>query len=122
MILPLSWRPRPEATLWRALRERRLEGLEFGRDVPFGPYVFAFYCPAARLAVEIDSPWDPRRNVWLAALGVRVLRFTTAEVRDEAARAGVLAAIAAAAGSRPRQADAWGSPSPQLPRASAGRA
>jgi very-short-patch-repair endonuclease len=91
------WRApsRPEAVLWRALQDRRLAGIEFRRRLPFGPYMLGFYCPTAKLAVEIGET-DPARDAWLAALGVRVLRFTPAEILDEGRRVGVLAAIAAA--------------------------
>jgi very-short-patch-repair endonuclease len=53
----------PEGLLWRCLRGRRLEGLRFRRQHPAGPYVLDFYCPALRLAVEIDGDThgDPGR-------------------------------------------------------------
>jgi very-short-patch-repair endonuclease len=81
----------PEARLWTALRGCRLEGLKFRRQHPFGPYVLDFYCPAARLAVEIDG-WghntggrpqkDERRDAWLVEQGVRTLRLPATAVKD----------------------------------------
>src|SRR5438874_3677081 len=44
----------PEIVLWQALR-RSLLGLRFRRQHPIGPYVLDFYCPSARLAIEIDG-------------------------------------------------------------------
>ena len=54
-----------------------------------GRYVLDFYCPAARLVIEIDGEGhghgdqperDERRDAWLEAEGLRVLRIPAAEV------------------------------------------
>ncbi len=44
-----------ERGLWRHLRGHRLEGHEFRRQHPVGPYVLDFYCPATKLCVEVDG-------------------------------------------------------------------
>jgi very-short-patch-repair endonuclease len=44
-----------EQTLWRVVRNRRLAGFKFRRQVPFGPYILDCYCASARLAVEADG-------------------------------------------------------------------
>ncbi|WP_082660213.1 endonuclease domain-containing protein [Sphingopyxis sp. H050] len=44
----------PERMLWRILRERP-EGFKFRRQHPAGIYILDFYCPAVRLAVEVDG-------------------------------------------------------------------
>ena len=48
-----------------------------------------FYCPKARLAVEVDGPIhedhkerDAQRQTMLELSGIRVLRFTNVEVLD----------------------------------------
>ena len=70
-----------ERTLWRLLRDRRLEGLKFRRQVPIGRYVADFLCLRHRLIVEADGPWhensahDLERDAWLRGRGFRVLRF-----------------------------------------------
>ena len=69
-----------EALLWRLLRDRRLEGLEFRRQVPIGRYVVDFVCLRHRLIVEADGPFhdpdaDAQRDSWLRGQGFRVLRF-----------------------------------------------
>ena len=91
----------PERMLWVLLRRNAL-GLHFRRQHPIGPFVLDFYCASAKLAVELDGPVhadraeeDSRRTQWLAVEGVRVLRFTIAEI--ESRPAAVLAAIAEAA-------------------------
>ncbi|MFE8584846.1 endonuclease domain-containing protein [Sphingomonas sp. NCPPB 2930] len=78
----------PEVLLWRVLRERP-EGLRFRRQHPAGAYVLDFYCPAARLAVEVDGEAhergdrperDARRDAFLGEHGVAVLRIAARDV------------------------------------------
>lgn len=81
-------RRNPTATerfLWDRLRQRKLGGLKFRRQVPMGPYVLDFLCLRHRLVVEADGPFhDPERDAirdaWLAAKGFRVLRFSNQEI------------------------------------------
>ena len=44
----------PEQLLWRLLKQMR-GYLRFRRQHPIGPYVADFYCPKARLVIEIDG-------------------------------------------------------------------
>ena len=76
-----------EAHLWNALRARRLDGLKWKRQVPFGPYILDFLCRDARLVVEVDGgqhaeqvAYDARRTAWLERAGFRVVRFWNSEV------------------------------------------
>ncbi len=80
----------PETRLWVCLRGKRLAGLKFRRQHPIGPYVLDFYCPAAKLAVEVDGQshehperiaHDRRRTLWLREHGVRVVRLAAEDVR-----------------------------------------
>jgi very-short-patch-repair endonuclease len=96
----------PEIVLWRRLRRGALEGLQFRRQHPVGAYVLDFYCPAVRLAVEVDGMahgaaarvvHDERRSSWLAEREIRVLRFAAADVLDDEGLQGVLLTIAEAA-------------------------
>ena len=75
--------------LWAALRRRGVDGWRFRRQHPIGDYVVDFYCPAARLAVELDGrqhaldaarAYDDERARVLASHGIRVVRFTNADV------------------------------------------
>ncbi len=81
----------PEGLVWQVLRKRP-EGLKFRRQHPLGPYVVDFYCPAARLVVEVDGEAhdlgdrparDARRDAWLRGQGLSVLRFNAAEVMND---------------------------------------
>lgn len=86
-----------ERLLWSRLRDRRLLGWKFRRQVPLGPYVVDFYCHERQLVVELDggkhlgSAADVERDAWLRGQGLRVLRFWNHDVlvRTE----GVLEAI-----------------------------
>jgi hypothetical protein len=44
----------PEMLLWRLLRVNRPE-LRFRKQHPIGPYVADFYCPAAKIVIEVDG-------------------------------------------------------------------
>ena len=76
-----------EAHLWAALRNRRLGGWKWRRQVPRGPFILDFFCPAAGLVVELDGgqhseavEYDARRTAYLEREGLRVLRFWNSEV------------------------------------------
>jgi very-short-patch-repair endonuclease len=89
----------PEARLWSRLRQRVAGKPVFRRQHPIGPYVLDFYCAKARLAVEIDGishdmgdrpQRDLRRDAWLGARGVTVVRIAANELTrsvDDAAEA-----------------------------------
>ena len=111
----------PEVVLWEALRKGRLAGLRFRRRHLIGPYISHFYCPSARLAVEVNGfahdtavvvRHDQRRQVWLERRGVTVLRIRTTDVLRDERLAGILLAVERAVAAAPS-----GSPRSHLPRA-----
>ncbi len=76
-----------EGRLWRALRDRRLEGHKFRRQHPIGPCVVDFLCQADHLVIEIDGDshaeqeqYDQMRTEWLAKEGYRLVRFSNSDV------------------------------------------
>jgi len=79
----------PETRLWVRIRRRDDGCPAFRRQHPVGPYILDFFCREAALAVEIDG-WahgvgdqprhDARRDAWLVARGIDVLRIEAAEV------------------------------------------
>jgi len=100
MALARSLRRRPaehETRLWGLLRDRRLVGYKFRRQVPIGPYVADFACLDARLVIELDgsqhieSERDRVRDAWLSGGGYRVLRFWNSDLTGN--RDGVLETI-----------------------------
>ncbi len=94
-----------ERALWALLRAAKC-GVHFRRQVPLlGFCIVDFYCPAKRLAVEVDGGYhvtparrraDARRDRRLGKAGFRVLRLTAELVltRPERARELVLKALA----------------------------
>ena len=77
-----------ERKLWKLLRGKEMGGLRFRRQQPIGPYIVDFYCPAAKLVVELDGgqhgedksvAYDMARTRWLEECGYRVLRFSNSD-------------------------------------------
>jgi very-short-patch-repair endonuclease len=78
----------PEAQLWRLLRNNP-DGVKIRRQHPVGAFVLDFYCPAARVAFEIDGivhdmgdrpARDEARDTALADLGIEVIRIPASDV------------------------------------------
>ena len=78
----------PEFRLWQVLRQRPGD-LKFRHQHPLGPYTLDFYCPAARLVVEVDGDGhsmgdrparDAARDAWLRARGLEVVRYDARDV------------------------------------------
>jgi len=80
--------PPTERILWSRIR-REACGVKFRRQVSVGAFVLDFYCPALRLAIEIDGPThqndeaakrDAERQRYIEGLGVRFLRFSNEQI------------------------------------------
>src|SRR5438270_5951399 len=65
---------------------------KFTRQKPLGAYIADFYCSKLRLVIEVDGDShftvagvraDAARTAALQALGLRVIRFTNAEVMGQ---------------------------------------
>jgi very-short-patch-repair endonuclease len=91
-----------ERRLWYYLRDRRMSGYRFRRQMPIGPFVVDFVCMRARLIVELDGGQhaehlldDLDRTRSLARTGFRVIRFWNDEVlqRTEAVLESILEAL-----------------------------
>ena len=89
-----------EKELWRALRAGRFAGFKFRRQHPLGEYILDFYCPAARLSIELDGSQhgfpdgmarDERREQFLKQQDIEELRFWNHQWRNN--REGVLVQI-----------------------------
>ena len=75
-----------ERILWLRLRDRRLNGLKFRRQVPVDRYVVDF-CADAHLVIELDGGQhatadETNRTKILEAMGYLVLRFWNNEVHE----------------------------------------
>ena len=76
----------PEVLLWQRLRHA---DVNIRKQHPCGPYVIDFYCPAAKLAIEIDGiahdmgdrpQRDEVRTAFLGARKLSVLHLAAADV------------------------------------------
>ena len=82
---------KPEIMLWQQLR-RKPRGLKFRRQHPLGPYILDFYCPAAKLAIEVDGAAhgmgnrperDARRDAFVMKEGIETVRVSARSVLDD---------------------------------------
>jgi len=76
-----------ERVLWLRLRNLRLAGWKFKRQVPIDRFIVDFLCADAKLIVELDGGQhavrtrdDEERTKTLEAMGYLVLRFWNNEV------------------------------------------
>jgi very-short-patch-repair endonuclease len=80
-----------ENRLWYHLRDRRLGGFKFVRQLPVAGYYADFVCREAMLIVEADggqhsgSAHDVRRKTMLEAAGYRIIRFWNADILKDTA-------------------------------------
>ncbi len=78
-----------EKLLWAKIRSRQLKGHQFYRQKVIGSYIVDFYCPKARLVIEVDGGQhysaeglnkDKIRDDFLEESGLKVIRFSDSEV------------------------------------------
>lgn len=70
--------------MWCWLRNRRLSGFKFRRQVPIGRYIVDFYCAELKVVIELDGThhrsagmdeYDDQRSMYLRLRGIQVLRI-----------------------------------------------
>ena len=78
-----------EMRLWAKVRRKQIKDCWFYRQKPVGEYIVDFYCPKAKLVIEVDggqhfsdetAEYDRIRDEFLSNLGLRVLRFSNNDV------------------------------------------
>jgi len=78
-----------ERHLWAKIRMKQLKDYQFYRQKPIGDYIVDFFCPKAKLIIEVDGSqhfvnetieYDRIREEYLSGFGLRVLRFTNTDV------------------------------------------
>jgi very-short-patch-repair endonuclease len=69
-----------ESHLWEVLKGKQIAGLRFRRQHPIGQFILDFYCPAIKLAIELDGSvhddrqdYDQARTEIIEAYGYQVL-------------------------------------------------
>jgi very-short-patch-repair endonuclease len=88
-----------EKLLWAHLRDRRLNGMKFRKQMWLDGYIADFACPEEKLVVEADgsqhsdnAEYDSKRSAAFARLGWTTLRFWNNEIDENLE--GVLTVIA----------------------------
>ena len=80
-----------EQKLWFHLRDRRLCGMKFRRQVPIEYYIVDFVCFEKRLIIEVDGGghvkdnqknYDEKRDEFLKSAGYKILRFWNNELEN----------------------------------------
>ena len=78
-----------EQFLWSKIRGKKFKKHWFYRQKPVGIYITDFYCPKAKLVIEVDGSqhlssknleYDRARSEYMKSTGLCILRFTNAEV------------------------------------------
>ena len=89
-----------ERLFWSKVRGKQLNGVQFYRQKTIGEYIVDFFCPQAKLVIEVDGSQhyqeaeiekDMLRDDYLRAQGLKVLRFSNREVLEN--MAGVLETV-----------------------------
>jgi len=80
-----------EELLWERLSGNRLGGIKFTRKTVVGSAIVDFACPSRWAVVSLSGPGanaelEGLQDRALADIGIRVLRFTEAEVLEDADR------------------------------------
>ncbi|MFD2725099.1 endonuclease domain-containing protein [Hyunsoonleella rubra] len=79
-----------EITLWREIKGKKM-GVRFSRQIPIDRCIVDFYCKDLQLVIEIDGAIhfeeghqekDAIRQKRLESLGVKVIRFSDLDVRN----------------------------------------
>ena len=76
-----------EKILWFNIRNSKLQGIKFRRQVPIGVYIADFVCEEKKFIIELDgaqhidrAEYDSKRTKFLENLGYSVLRFNNDDV------------------------------------------
>ena len=74
-----------EAVLWKCIKSRQILGFKFRRQFSVGPFILDFYCPEAKLGIELDgaghytmdgAKYDQLRSGYLySEHNIKILRF-----------------------------------------------
>lgn len=78
-----------EQLLWKRVRRKQIQNMQFYRQKPLLNFIVDFYCPVAKLVIELDGSQhfedahqikDQNRDALLIGLGLYVLRFDNRQV------------------------------------------
>ena len=78
-----------ERIMWKYIRRKQIKNLQFYRQKIIENYIVDFYCPAAKIVIEIDGGQhfepqaiyrDKLRDERLKSSGLKILRFNNFEI------------------------------------------
>jgi len=78
-----------EVILWSYLKNKQTD-YKFRRQVSIGKYIVDFYCPAKKLAIELDGSqhavekikYDKSRTKYFKLKGIKIMRYWNDEIRQ----------------------------------------
>ena len=78
----------PEALLWKEIKNKKLNGLDFDRQKIIGNYIVDFFCASSFLVIEIDDKsshelkyeYDEKRDEYLKSLNLKVIHIPASDV------------------------------------------
>lgn len=80
-----------EQKLWSRLRAKQLDGLKFRRQYSVDQFILDFYCPSAKLAIELDGEShfypeeqkrDSERDRQIRSYGIEIIRFLNSDIYE----------------------------------------
>ncbi len=83
--------PNAEQALWSNLKNKQLNGYKFRRQYSVDQYILDFYCPQAKLGIEVDGPshfrksgirTDEKRTSHMESYGIQIVRFTNNDIYE----------------------------------------
>jgi len=81
-----------EQKLWELLKEKQIQSLRFRAQHPIDIFIADFYCHSLKLVIEVDGgihqsseqiEYDIGREAEINHWGIKVIRFTNAEIEGE---------------------------------------
>ncbi|HXI99882.1 MAG TPA: DUF559 domain-containing protein [Micropepsaceae bacterium] len=82
---PTEW----EKRFWSRVRDRRLGGYKFKRQMLIGPFIVDFVCIERKMVVELDGgqhtdnkDYDDNRDAFLKSKGFRVIRVWNIDIPE----------------------------------------
>ncbi|MBU0646403.1 endonuclease domain-containing protein [Patescibacteria group bacterium] len=81
----------PEKILWKEISNKKLNGFKFRRQHGIGDYIADFYCPEAKLVIELDGDshfeesgiqHDKIRTQQIEQNQIKIIRFNNTDIRD----------------------------------------
>jgi S-adenosylmethionine:tRNA ribosyltransferase-isomerase len=88
----------PEALLWKEIKGKQINGVDFDRQKVIGNYIVDFFCPTYGAVVEIDDKtthdlkgaYDEKREEYLKNLGLHTMHISAQDVLKNPATAAQL--------------------------------